>query len=299
MCRAVNGWSPVIITGRIPAVLHTRTASWTSGRGGSIIPTRPTRISSRRSSPSRPGRAPLAGAAPRCREPAGRRGPARHGRSDARAQGGVERLDAAFHPAPGGDREHAVDRTLRHGEVGRWRAPGRPALPDAGQTGRHLSGGTRHLVHSRHSLSHRVEGQLRDTRESALKVVLEDAEASRRHHQRSLGGIADRAIHFRLALVALQHGVVAEGSGDQQEVEVWLQPRVPGRGVGDRETEPGALGPLRELHPAGGHVEGGDRHAVLGQGPGLVRADHLDGSESLDGRQPADEGAPFQHALRA
>ena len=72
-----------------------------------------------------------------------------------------------------------------------------------------------------------------------------------------------------------------------------------GRGVGDRETEPGALRPLRELHPAGGHVEGGDRHAVLGQRPGLVRADHLDRPKSLDGWQPADEGAPLEHALRA
>ena len=132
-----------------------------------------------------------------------------------------------------------------------------------------------------------------------MEVVLEDADARCRHHQRSLGGIADRAIHLRLALVALQQGVVAEGSGDQQEVEVRLQPRVLGRGVGDRETEPGALGPLRELHPAGGHVEGRDRHAVLGQRPGLVRADHLDRPKSLDGRQPADEGAPLEHALRA
>ncbi len=38
---AVIGWSPVIITTRMPAVLQVATASFTSGRGGSIMPTNP------------------------------------------------------------------------------------------------------------------------------------------------------------------------------------------------------------------------------------------------------------------
>ena len=43
---AVSGWSPVIIIGFKPAVLHFSIAVFTSGRGGSIIPTRPEKIKS-------------------------------------------------------------------------------------------------------------------------------------------------------------------------------------------------------------------------------------------------------------
>ena len=46
MATAVILWSPVIITGRMPARWHRCTASRTSSRGGSIIPTRPEKVSS-------------------------------------------------------------------------------------------------------------------------------------------------------------------------------------------------------------------------------------------------------------
>ena len=50
---AVSGWSPVIITGRIPACCaRLRRRSRASGRGGSIIPTRPRNVSSRSASSS-------------------------------------------------------------------------------------------------------------------------------------------------------------------------------------------------------------------------------------------------------
>ena len=41
MAAAVTTWSPVIITGVMPALRQIFTASRTSGRGGSIMPTRP------------------------------------------------------------------------------------------------------------------------------------------------------------------------------------------------------------------------------------------------------------------
>ena len=50
MATAVSLWSPVIITGRTPAAAHRSTAARTSGRGGSIMPMSPTKISSRSSS---------------------------------------------------------------------------------------------------------------------------------------------------------------------------------------------------------------------------------------------------------
>ena len=42
---AVARWSPVIITGRTPAIWHLATAARTSGRGGSIRPNRPRKVS--------------------------------------------------------------------------------------------------------------------------------------------------------------------------------------------------------------------------------------------------------------
>src|SRR5918994_971475 len=44
MNAAVSGWSPVIITGRIPARLQVSTASLASGLAGSIIPTMPKKV---------------------------------------------------------------------------------------------------------------------------------------------------------------------------------------------------------------------------------------------------------------
>ena len=46
IASAVSWWSPVIIIGRIPASLATRTASAASGRSGSIIPIIPVNIKS-------------------------------------------------------------------------------------------------------------------------------------------------------------------------------------------------------------------------------------------------------------
>ena len=46
MATAVSIWSPVIITGRMPALWHSLIASTTSGRTGSIMPVMPTKIKS-------------------------------------------------------------------------------------------------------------------------------------------------------------------------------------------------------------------------------------------------------------
>ena len=47
IAAAVSLWSPVIMTARMPALRHVATASFTAARGGSIIPTRPRKVSSR------------------------------------------------------------------------------------------------------------------------------------------------------------------------------------------------------------------------------------------------------------
>ena len=46
IASAVSLWSPVTITLFSPAPFATRTASITSGRAGSIMPSRPTKVSS-------------------------------------------------------------------------------------------------------------------------------------------------------------------------------------------------------------------------------------------------------------
>jgi hypothetical protein len=46
IAAAVSGWSPVIITTRTPAPSHVRTAGAASGRGGSIMATRPRNVCS-------------------------------------------------------------------------------------------------------------------------------------------------------------------------------------------------------------------------------------------------------------
>ena len=44
MADAVTMWSPVIMTGRMPARMQVVTASSDSGRGGSIIEIRPRKV---------------------------------------------------------------------------------------------------------------------------------------------------------------------------------------------------------------------------------------------------------------
>ena len=44
MARAVSPWSPVIIFTRMPAAWHSATAAMASGRGGSMLPSRPSRV---------------------------------------------------------------------------------------------------------------------------------------------------------------------------------------------------------------------------------------------------------------
>ena len=46
MATAVSRWSPVIITARMPAVLHSAMAAFTSGRMGSIMPASPRKVRS-------------------------------------------------------------------------------------------------------------------------------------------------------------------------------------------------------------------------------------------------------------
>ena len=65
MADAVSMWSPVIMMGRMPAPMQTLTASFTSALGGSIMPTKPTKVRPFSSSPC--SREPSFTATPRTR----------------------------------------------------------------------------------------------------------------------------------------------------------------------------------------------------------------------------------------
>ncbi len=69
MCIAVRGWSPVIMTTRIPALLHNATASFTSARGGSIMPTKPIKVNPCSKSESKSGVSSVLYATPKMRIP--------------------------------------------------------------------------------------------------------------------------------------------------------------------------------------------------------------------------------------
>ena len=70
MADAVAAWSPVIITGRIPAARHWATASRTPARGGSVSPISPAKVRFRSSSLSGPRESVSRYATPITRSPA-------------------------------------------------------------------------------------------------------------------------------------------------------------------------------------------------------------------------------------
>ena len=69
IAAAVAGWSPVIITGLIPASMHWKTASLASSLGGSFNPTRPMKIRSLSASSGKMGFLSSLYAKPRTRTP--------------------------------------------------------------------------------------------------------------------------------------------------------------------------------------------------------------------------------------
>ena len=106
MAAAVTAWSPVIITTRMPAPRHSATAAIASGRGGSIMPTRPSRVKPRRDVGSSP--------APWCRAAArSAPAPARAGRQRPRRACAPPRPRASIGPPPASSTHSASTRLRR------------------------------------------------------------------------------------------------------------------------------------------------------------------------------------------
>src|SRR6266542_1469135 len=114
--------------------------------------------------------------------------------------------------------------------------------------------------------------------QAAVRTVHQHAEPLAAEVERHL---VERA-PARVGVAAFQDG------GVDRVVEAGLQP-------GDQR---GALGDQPAL--AAGQVEGGvEPHRTLGEGAGLVGAQHVHGAEVLDGVEAADDHAPAGHAPRA
>ena len=152
------------------------------------------------------------------------------------------------------------------------------------------------LVKGGHVLAVRAERDRGDPRHRGGELGQVESAFGRGDEQGTFGRVADDAPG---AVDVGEQGVVAGGTGDE---------RGPQRGTGvggDRctiQVEDRAVGVVaraRDLEPGVGGPQGADRHLVLGEGPGLVRAHHRRAAQGLDRGQPSDHGAPSSHAVHA
>jgi hypothetical protein len=136
-----------------------------------------------------------------------------------------------------------------------------------------------------HALAVRIERKLTDTREVRARLVDIHARAGRRHQQRGLGGVAERdrsPSSGRIWMLPSLHNAPASRVSATAG---------PGSGTGRAaQRHVTVLDDLLDGGAMACHVDAGDGHPVLGERPGLVRADHRHRSEGLDRRQLADEG---------
>ena len=123
IARPVSLWSPVTITGRMPAARHSATATLTSSRGGSIWPTRPSRRA-RPASASKPAvrdRARSSSSAAKASTAA----PWRPSRSAAR----VPRRSSRVRAVAGAQAQYGLGRAFDQDPA--WLRPGGAAWPSA------------------------------------------------------------------------------------------------------------------------------------------------------------------------
>jgi hypothetical protein len=178
------------------------------------------------------------------------------------------------------------------------------------------------LVQGRHGLARRIEGQFVTPLEHAAKRGFVEAGLARDNQQRGLGRVAG---DLPLPVLVVERGIVAQQAGEQGLVQgdsgsyvsgcardgipcgrrwrtlrAWGAASRPGNGgfaALDPALRPVALTLGHEGFAAGPQL--GHCHRVLGQGAGLVRADHRGAAQGLDRRQVADDGATLRHAADA
>ena len=190
----------------------------------------------------------------------------------------------------GGHREHAqapgreiIERPLgRAGLLGRSQAPGEHGV--GGALDEHPSCG-----HQRHPPTARVEREapVRTQRVGVRRPL--GAEAARERVDRGLHGVA-LGDPSPVALDGPPRRAQHRGHGQvaQRLQQFGVRVHV-GLGAVPAPADPGN---------AAGRPDLDHRHLVLGQGPGLVRADEGRRAQRLDRLQPADQGMAARHPLR-
>ena len=260
IARAVSGWSPVIITGLMPARAQVRIASFASGRGGSIIPTRP------RSVISLSALSEL------------RVGPTGDG-EDAKRLGGE--LLRGF--------QHGL--TVRLAE----RAPRLAGESQREQERSRTSGAPLEYATQPSGVSCSVVIRFRSevnaisaTRgRAAIELVPLDPRLRRRDDQRRLGRIA---ADLRASVRCAHEPCVGSECGGAEELAQRLR-------RGDRlavaeELALGLVAAAGDVERLPGDPDAADGHLVGRERAGLVAADHRDAAERLD-RRAAGERARF------
>jgi hypothetical protein len=153
-------------------------------------------------------------------------------------------------------------------------------------------------VLGRHQLGRGIERQLSAPRVAGPQRVGHHPELDRRHHQRDLGGIADRLPARGQVARPAQGGVVAQRRRLDQRPHLGRHRRHH-RAVGLELAARFVAGPGQREAAAVGQGQRDHRHLVLGEGPGLVGADDRRRAQGLDRRQPPDHRAAARHALDA
>ena len=199
---AVRGWSPVIISGRMPARLARATASFASGRGGSIMPISPanTRSCSTRSS----GRATCSASASLVSQ--------RAATPSVRSASAGERVVGLQDLGPAGRRQRPtavadhLEAAARQEHVGR-------ALREHDAAALLL----RVAVDRAHQLALGRERHLADARQPLVERVGAQPGLARGHQQRAFGGVP---VHDPAAVALLDDGVVRPIGDRQRTLEL-------------------------------------------------------------------------------
>ena len=149
---------------------------------------------------------------------------------------------------------------------------------------------------SAHQLPLGAERHLADALEACLPRVGEPLDLGLRDEECGLGRVAlDRP----LAVLLAEHGVVREAPSQEHGADLVEQGGVVERSPVDPELALGPVARSGHLHLAGGRHHPLDRHLVLRQRPGLVRAHDRGRPQSLDRRQPLHDRPLPRHALHA
>ena len=141
-------------------------------------------------------------------------------------------------------------------------------------------------MHRRHHLGGGVEGVLAHDRMPVQQRPPSEVRVQPGAQQRNFHRIATAAV-----LCAVEMRVVAEHGDTQQQDRLWVVGEARGFGAPWRDRFDLDLTQL--------HAEPSHRHAVLGQGAGLVGEDDSGGAERLDRRKALDQCVLSCHAPHA